>query len=578
MMSAERMSSGADNRRQRFIVCMYSLLATFSLGLFGVAHLVTTGGDAFLGYVELSGGCLFLVNALLSGRPRFVTLTKNGFLGLLLIYEIVMLTSSGTAGTGVFWLFVMPVAAFFLDGKQRGVWWMLALLTAGGVVWQLGEHNVIHAAYNATTLRQLFVSVAVVATGMYVYQDARERLTSESIESNRQLQSEKVLADMIVEHIREGIIAADTAGNVTFMNPAAEHLLGWHEDELMGKQFIQMVPMLDQAGAVVSEENRPLYHSLHAGVPLTMTASYRRKDGQAVPCSITSVPVTVGGKIVGSIGTFRSVSEEQNIARAKSEFVTLASHQLRTPISAIAWVSELLINGDAGKLTAEQLEQIQDIYRSNRRMGALVNEMLIVSSLELDALPVLPQKTDLQKLAHSLVREQLDLNKVKRHVIEHYTAPLPALDCDPDVIKLLLRNLLSNALKYTPPDGKVELTIGVDTNAKLHTGSKGSVAIIVADTGYGIPEAATSRIFTKFFRAPNAVKLETDGTGLGLYIVKSLLDYVGGRVTFDSAEGKGTTFTVLLPLEGMAKHEVHAQSVGGETRRGVLGTAEAPYV
>jgi PAS domain S-box-containing protein len=545
-----------------YVVRAYSLLAFLSLGIFGALH-ISEEPQVSLGYLELAGSAIILANLVLLYILHNIAIARNALLLTVLGFMIVMLVTGGTSDTGVFWFFVFPVAAFFLAGKQQGLWWMAALLTASVTTWLLGVNNVITIAYGNVTLRQLLASMLVVTIGIYAYQQSRERLVSQKDASQRELNSEKVRADEIVQHIGEGIVTTDANGVVTFANGAAQRLLGWSAEELKGKSFVEVIPMVDGSGTTVPAESRPMSRTLKSGktAAATMTTAYRRKDGKVIPVSVTGTPMVVEGKVVGGIGTFRDVTEEQTTARAKSEFVTLASHQLRTPISAIAWVSELLLNGDAGKLSREQHEHVEGIYKSNQRMAALVGEMLLVSSLELGTLPVTPEETDLKKLAVKTLEEQIALQKSKdvAQVVEHYDTTLPPVQCDPEVAKILFANLLSNALKYTPKTGRITLEVTVDHHEKLHTGSKGSVVIRVTDTGYGIPENVTNKIFGKFFRAENIIHKDTDGTGLGLFIVKALLDYVGGQISFTSHENKGTTFTVLLPLEGMSKHKPKQQ-------------------
>lgn len=238
------------------------------------------------------------------------------------------------------------------------------------------------------------------------------------------------------------------------------------------------------------------------------------------------------------------------IDRAKSEFVTLASHQLRTPISAIRWCSEMLLSGDTGKLRSTQQEYVQGIYDNNQRQATIVDAMLLVSSLELGTLYIRPEPTDLPTLAKKLLKEEIKKNKKQLVVQEDYD-DIPKLQLDPHLIRQVLRNLFSNAIKYTPAGGKITIHIK-QSDEKLTPKSRGSIKIAVQDTGYGIPTAEQPDVFAKLFRAANIKTKDVDGTGLGLYIVKTILGQVGGRIQFTSQENEGSEFTVLLPLEGMA--------------------------
>ncbi len=276
--------------------------------------------------------------------------------------------------------------------------------------------------------------------------------------------------------------------------------------------------------------------------------------------TIRQLLVTLGVVTVGIYvyqGTRETAeSQMEGIDRTKSDFVALASHQLRTPVSAIAWFAEMLLNGDTGTLTQEQHKTIEQIYKSNQRMNDLISDMLIVSSLAVGSLPVKPVQTNITTLSSAILKDAKDSLLVGRilTITEQYAAHLPKIPVDQDIMRTILQNLISNAIKYTPDNGTISLHI-TRTREQLHPDSQGSLRIAIEDSGYGIPKDAEAKIFTKFFRADNIKPKDTDGTGLGLYTVSMLLDYVGGSMNFVSKENVGSTFVVLLPLEGMKRTE-----------------------
>jgi len=543
-----------------YVLRVYSSLAVIALMIFGVLH-VSVNSISPIGYLEVAGAIVIFLNMILLMIVRKVGLAKNIFLFIILLFLVLMVVTGGTENTGIFWLFTFPVITFFLTGNRQGAVWMTVFFTVMVTVWLFALGRVIVIPYNDVTVRQALIAVFIVSVGISAYEHSRQWLVDQTVATRKALRHEKMQAEVIVQYINEGIVATDSKGSITFMNQAAEKLLGWQSSDLLGKRLIDMVPMLDAGGNLVSQDSRPV-HTAKADMPLATIATYRRKDGTTIPLSVTARPVMIDNKVVGGVGTYRDISEEQSTVHAKSEFVTLASHQLRTPISAIAWLSELLLNGDVGKLSAEQREHISSIHHSNQRMADLVSEMLIVSSLDLGTLTVTPQKIDITKVITEVVKDQKSaLIGKKIHITEAYDPNLSRISCDAEMIKLILRHLLSNAIKYTPEGGQVTVQIEEKQHEKILTTSKGSMVITVTDSGYGIPSDAIDKVFTKFFRGKNILHADTDGTGLGLYIVKSVLDYVGGRVTFSSREEKGTAFTVLLPLEGMTKHEP-SQSIG----------------
>lgn len=375
-------------------------------------------------------------------------------------------------------------------------------------------------------------------------QKSKEALQKEK----RQLQEVKQKDEAILENIGEGIIATDDKGITLYINKAAEEMLGWKNEEIVGKQYITMVHMLDKNKHIIPEEKRPVHQLLQGRKMVLNDCYYVRRNETSFPVSFVGTPIRAADKVIGMVVVFRDITEEKEVDRAKTEFVTLASHQLRTPISAISWFTEMLLAGDTGPLNEEQKEQLEQIYKSNQRMAALVNALLNVSRLELGQFPVSPQLANLIELSHTILLKELkDLGNSKELIVnEFYEPALPLLQLDINITRLILQNLFSNAIKYTPKKGTI--TIRIEKKDP-------DVLIMVQDTGYGIPKYQQGKIFTKLFRADNIKAIDTDGTGLGLYIVKSTLDAIGGRITVHSEETKGTTFYVTIPLSGMKTQE-----------------------
>ena len=232
----------------------------------------------------------------------------------------------------------------------------------------------------------------------------------------------------------------------------------------------------------------------------------------------------------------------------KTEFVSLASHQLRTPLSTVNWYAEMLLAGDVGTLNKKQKKYLEEVYSSNQRMVELVNALLNVSSLELGTFVIDPEPMDICRLAKDVIKEQkpqIDSKKIK---FTFYCGKGASRICaDPKLNRMIIQNLLSNSIKYTPEGGNIRLVI-------LRTDNK-NIQIKISDTGYGIPKKQHDKIFTKLFRADNVINKDTDGTGLGLYIVKSIVEKTGGKIWFESPEeNRGTIFYVALPIKGILKN------------------------
>jgi signal transduction histidine kinase len=210
------------------------------------------------------------------------------------------------------------------------------------------------------------------------------------------------------------------------------------------------------------------------------------------------------------------------------------------------WFLEMLVNGDLGPMEEKQKSVVTDVYNSNERIIMLVNDLLDVSRMESGKVVLEPTPTNLIDFLKSMLPEVAQ-NFTKRKQTFDFEKPesLPRISIDPKLIWQALSNLLTNASKYTPDGGRVILKLTLESQ---------DILIQVSDNGYGIPEFQKSRIFEKFFRADNTSKME--GTGLGLYIVKEIIEASGGKIWFESTEGKGTTFSVTLPLSGSKANKI----------------------
>jgi signal transduction histidine kinase len=232
------------------------------------------------------------------------------------------------------------------------------------------------------------------------------------------------------------------------------------------------------------------------------------------------------------------------LQRAEDQFVTIISHQLRTPLTSIRLFSEMLTRGQQGKLNPAQKEYVANIHDSTERMIKLVGEILNVSRIALDRIRVAPELADLKELVANNVDSVRPLAKQQNITIQ---ADLPAkrvmVPIDILLTDQIVHNLITNAMRYSKEKGGV-VKISLTRSGKQHI-------ISIQDNGIGIPKYAQKRIFKQFYRADNAIESVGEGSGLGLYLVKMLCDITGCKVDFVSREGRGTKFTVAVPLQGM---------------------------
>lgn len=393
--------------------------------------------------------------------------------------------------------------------------------------------------------------------------DDLERAKKAMLNLLEDIEEAKARDEAIIFGIGDGLVTTDKNGSILFINDVFRGILGWTLEEIKGKKFIDVVPMFYENGTLVLFEDRLITKALKGKkketTPIPSSLFYKTKSGLLIPVMVTASPIILEGEVVGTVEVFRDITKEKQIDKAKTEFVSLASHQLRTPLSSINWYTEMLLVGDAGELNLEQKKYLNEVYKGNQRMVSLVNALLNVSRLDLGTFMIDPKLEDIVEISKSVIEElapQIEMRNVKLE--QRYEPGLPEMYLDENLIRNILQNILSNAIKYTPSGGSISFSINKKTKGELVSSfifNESSILISVSDTGYGIPEHQKDKIFTKLFRADNIRDHDTDGSGLGLYITKSILTEAGGSIWFDSTENKGSVFYVTIPLLGMRKRE-----------------------
>ena len=371
-----------------------------------------------------------------------------------------------------------------------------------------------------------------------------ETLEKKVLQRTKDLEQIRSRNEAILTSIGDGLVVVDKEGKISYINKSFEEMLGWKTKEIIGKSMVEVVPREDINGIGVSFKKRILTQVL-AGqkfvADLTNPFYYIRKDKSRFPASSIVAPVVLLGKIVGAVEVFRDITKEMEIDKAKTEFVSLASHQLRTPLSTVNWYSEMLLAGDAGEVTSDQKKYLEEIYHGNQRMVDLVNTLLDVSRLELGTFIFESKPTDIVKLAQGVIDEyKLQIYEKRIKFSCFFEKSVPILHVDPKLLRIVIQNILSNSVKYISEGGKIEVSILLN--------KKKNILLKISDSGYGIPKNQQDKIFQKLFRADNVIGKDTEGTGLGLYIAKSIVEQAKGKIWFESEENIGTTFYVTLPL------------------------------
>jgi PAS domain S-box-containing protein len=354
----------------------------------------------------------------------------------------------------------------------------------------------------------------------------------EDIEEARKAQEdEKNKIEAVLKSLTDGLIMLDQFGWVSLVNDETEAMLGIKKEEILSKRLGEIdKPDIQKISEALNRTER---EDEKIEVPLEGT------DERIL--EITTAPVVgIDKKTLGKVIILHDVTREKAIERMKTEFVTIAAHQLRTPLSAVKWTLRLILDGDIGPISQEQSETLQKGYQSNERMISLVNDLLNVARIEEGRFVYGFTKISFSDLVNETI-DSFQTTANMKNIRINFKKPETGIDimADKEKIKLAVQNLIENAINYSPSGSDVTILLDCD---------KMNLTLGVRDQGMGIPRRQQERVFSKFFRGENAIRMETEGTGLGLFLTKNIVEKHGGKIWFETEEGKGSTFFIRLPI------------------------------
>jgi len=347
-------------------------------------------------------------------------------------------------------------------------------------------------------------------------------------ENRLALELEKNKLTGILDNIEDGIYITDRQYEIIYANPALLRYFG----AINGQKCYEYLH--DRESACHWCKNTEVFEGK------TMRWEWHYSQLGKTFDLIDSPLITTEG-ITAKIAIFRDITERKKTERAKDEFISLASHQLRTPLANIRLSSELMLRGLAGQNSPEQKGFLEEIHKATKRMGILVNNLLNISRIEMGNFDIKAEAIDISSSARSIAQEFAPLMAEKN--IDYKisaTEDAPVIYFDENVLRIIIENLLSNSLRYTPKGGVISFDLKKNSSALI---------IEVSDNGCGIPDHQKEDVFKKSFRTDVAKSLTSEGAGLGLYMVKSVCDKIGADIWFESEPRKGTTFYVSLPIE-----------------------------
>ena len=356
----------------------------------------------------------------------------------------------------------------------------------------------------------------------------------EDVEVERRMaEEERDRTVAIIKNLADGIIILEK-GMVTLFNPKAETFFFAPASEIIGQEIGELTKhakvgrlflFLQEKNLNLSREELPV-----------------GKDDLILEVSVVSIRGL--GEETGKMIILHDVTREKAVEQMKTEFVSIAAHQLRTPLSAIKWIMNMMLEGDMGNISENQRDFLQKTYQSNERMISLVNDLLNVTRIEEGRFLYELTSKNIVALVEKIVAplKEKAVQKGIQLIINKPDLDLPPIYIDEEKMSIAIQNLVDNAVNYTLEGKKITVTLGYDIENDLFL-------FKVQDEGIGIPADQQKRVFARFFRSPNAVRTETEGTGLGLFIAKNIIEAHHGRIWFESEEGQGSAFYFSVPRQ-----------------------------
>lgn len=482
--------------------CALFAVSDFGAAMVSVGHPFRFGNPIDLGWI--AGYCLIALAVLGAyAGPRSPGARTRG--------------GSVVIGTALMFTLFLAAAVSNLTGAQSG-----RMNTVSAVLWLLVLLAVIGRQVSLT----------------FDNEQMRQVLEQRVIDRSRDLRTVTQQSALMLNSVGDGIYGVDRLGVVTFVNPVAARVLGYTPDELIGVNAHSAFHAPPADGVPYPEDGCYITQAITGGVVTNAREDiYTRADGGTVPVEVTASPATDDGEAVGAVVVFRDITQRLEVDRLKDEFVSIVSHELKTPLTSIRGALAMLAAGSLGELSPAASRMTTVALDSSVRLGRLITDILEVERIHSGVLPMTASTVDAHSLVESAVsqvslvaqtaRVRLEVGQVEGLVV-----------ADGDRAQQTLINLLDNAVKFSPPESVV----------RVSTCSRGTfVEFVISDSGRGIPPDKLESIFQRFHQVDSSDARERGGTGLGLAISRSIIDRLGGRIWAENNPDRGATLRFTLP-------------------------------
>lgn len=452
------------------------------------------------------------------------------------------------------------------------IWWWAVMSFIAGIFSVYGSASVafvsvmyfilsstdMHGSteYSSRALTTLGVLVVAAGIGQLFWKRFFVDADTEKVaQLSGKLKTNQKQSEILIHSLTDGVVLIDTEGTITLMNPAAASMTGWSVEDGMGTDCRSVISLKNENGSDLDESTNPLSKLRNMDSSGTSTLQMSSRDGKQIIISLVVSPVkdVKSGGTIGIVAVMRDISATHQSDKQRAEFISTASHEMRTPVAAIEGYLQLALNEKVSKIDPKARDFLEKALDSTHHLGQLFQDLLTSAKAEDGRLVSHPTVVELGEYLEKL-SESFKFSAEKKGLLTDFVLgtsssagetaagskvvrPLYYVHVDADRLREVVTNLFDNAVKYTP-QGKV--TVGL-------TGNNDVVQLFVKDTGPGIPADDVPHLFQKFYRVDNSATRTIGGTGLGLFISRKIIEMYKGRVWVESTLGSGSTFYINLP-------------------------------
>jgi len=560
----------------RVQAALSGLIAVVIFGIYGlspdtIANMGASMANAVLGAVAVA---YYISLHQIIGRKRLALSTL--LLTLITTFNFVLvIASTGGLDSPYYslWLLAIVVAGIF--GRRETL-----LILASTLAYFL--YTLIVTDFNSKYIGDHLIQLAitVVAGGLAEWVHSRSRKAtaagSKLDDLSGQLNEEQLKAQALVASIGEGVMVINASRQIQLFNKAAQQLTGWDENSAQGIDYNLVLLLQDEKDQDLTPANNPFDAAWDKRQQVTCDNLFMTsRDGRKIALNLSISPILGANNIVsGAIALFRDVSHEKAVERQKDEFVSTASHEMRTPVAAIEGYISLAMNPNIATIDKRALNYLTKAHESIQHLGELFRDLLSVTKAEEGSMQMKIEPLNLSELLQS-VADDMQFVAQKKHLNLTFqlsnssgktVAPLYYVAANPERLREVVMNLIDNAIKFTAEGG---ITINLTGNDKF-------TQIDVSDTGLGIANEDIPHLFQKFYRIDSSATRTIGGTGLGLYLCRTVVEFFNGRVWVTSKIGHGSTFHIELPRLSAAEADRMKAAIDSSAQAGTAKTATAP--